>query len=333
MAKSKINAAELFAEQIFNDPKFQENWGKHKERFGEDIGLLFPGQYKAKVMFSSALQKICDENFEEALDDLERFLHACSTDEEKKIISRLMGECGKNLPSEEEPQTSNRYRKYKEKLLSVGFSEANRNKGHFYRKTTENVAFAINLEDEEDCITAVYGFAAIPAGTDGEEWFAKNGSDNESCHLRNIVCIWDEKSEGEAEKTVSDFYQQYKTASKDEILDLKKEKQKVFLSYFARALKPLGFKKNRTKWTKELDSEHALSFEAQKSAYSDQYYFNVTVHSVSDFYERSSYERVVLVDSDIYNWQLMTEEQIENLLQCALEKYIEPELKKRSENL
>lgn len=215
--------------------------------------------------------------------------------------------------------------------MSGGFSEAKQRRGHFFYQTTEKTAFVLNLDDEEFCVTAVYGFTVIPTGA--EEWFADYGVDSDTCHARNILCIWDEESENEAKQTVSDFYHQYQNSSKEEILALKKEREKAFLLHFAVALKPLGFKKKRTKWTKELENGQALSFEAQKSAYSDQYYFNVTVHSVSDFYERSSYERVILVDCDIYNWQLMTEEQIENLIQCSLEKYIEPELKKRSENL
>ncbi|MBE6665706.1 MAG: DUF4304 domain-containing protein [Ruminococcaceae bacterium] len=325
------NVAEIFAQNIFNDSNFQEKWKQYLEKFGEDINTLFPEKYRTKVLFASILQKICDENFEEAFGNLEGLLPSCSTEEETKILARLMDECEKKILPKKEPQKSERCRRYRETLLSNGFLEANRNEGHFFRKTMENTAFIINLEDEEDCVTVVYGYAAIPSGTDGEEWFAKNGADNDTCHVRNILCVWDEKSETEAAETVSAFYHQYKTASKDEILALKKEREKAFLAHFAVVLKPLGFKKKRTKWTKELDGERALSFEAQKSAYSDQYYFNVSVHSVLDFYERKSYERVVMYDSDIYNWQLMTKEQIENLVQCSLEKYIEPELKKWSE--
>ena len=71
----------------------------------------------------------------------------------------------------------------------------------------------------------------------------------------------------------------------------------------------------------------ALTFDAQKSAFSDQYYFNVTVHEASNLYATHSYERVVMYGSGIYNWQLMTQDQIENLIQYALKNYIEPKLK------
>ena len=110
-------------------------------------------------------------------------------------------------------------------------------------------------------------------------------------------------------------------------LAIKKERQKEFLSHFALALKALGFKKKGTKWTRILNSGKALTFDAQKSAFSDQYYFNVTVHEASNLYATHSYERVVMYGSDIYNWQLMTQNQIENLIQYALKNYIEPKLK------
>ncbi len=326
----KMNPAELFAEKIFKAPEFQEKWKTYLEAFGNDIELLFPEKYKTRVTFASVLQKIFDEKFEEALSSLKGFFPSCSSEEETKILSRLTEECKKKILPVTEPQKSERYRRYRETLLSKGFSEAKRQDGHFFRKTTEKVAFAVNLDDEEFCVTVVYGFTVIPTG--GEEWFAENGADTDTCHIRNILCACDETGENEAGQTISDFYHQYKNASKDEILALKKEREKAFLAHFAVVLKPLGFKKKRTKWTKELDGERALSFEAQKSAYSDQYYFNVTVHSVLDFYERKSYERVVMHDRDIYNWQLMTEEQIKNLVQCSLKEYIEPELKKWSEN-
>jgi hypothetical protein len=97
-------------------------------------------------------------------------------------------------------------------------------------------------------------------------------------------------------------------------------------THFARAIKPLGFKKKGTKWTRILDNGRALTFDAQKSAFSDQYYFNVTVHDVSNLYVTHSYERVVMYGRDIYNWQLMTAEQIDNLIQYTLKNYIEPKI-------
>ena len=218
--------------------------------------------------------------------------------------------------------------KYREILFLNGFSEAKQKDGHFFRQATEQTALVVNFEDdEESCITILYGFASTAYMAGDEEWFANHGSYIEDCQVRNILCVWDEESEINAKISISNFYEQYKDHSKEEILAVKKERQKEFLAHFARALKPLGFKKKGTKWTRELGNGKALTFDAQKSAFSDQYYFNVTVHETSNLYATHSYERVVMYGSDIYNWQLMTQNQIVNLIQYALKNYIEPKLK------
>ncbi len=225
------------------------------------------------------------------------------------------------------PQKSERYIKYSEILSLNGFSEAKQKAGHFFRQATEQTAFVVNFEDDkESCIAILYGFASTAYMAGEEEWFINHGAGIDDCQVRNILCVWDEESEANARTIISDFYEQYKDHSKEEILAVKKGRQKEFLSNFARALKQLGFKKKGTRWTKELDNGRALTFEAQKSAFSDKYYFNVIVHEVSNLYATHSYERVVMYGSDIYDWQLMTAEQIDNLIQYALRNYIEPKI-------
>ena len=225
------------------------------------------------------------------------------------------------------PQKSERYMEYRAQLFSKGFSEAKQKTGHFFRQATEKTAFVVNFEeDDENYISVLYGFTSTACLAGNEEWFVNHGAYIDDCQVRNILYVWDDDSEFDAKKRISDFYEQYKNYSKDEILYVKKEKQKLFLDHFARALKPLGFKKKGTKWTKLLENQRALTFYAQKSSFSDEYYFNVTVHNASDLYEIHSYERVVMYGSAIYNWQLMTEEQIDNLIQHALKNNIEPKL-------
>ena len=224
------------------------------------------------------------------------------------------------------PARSSRYMRYRDKLLENRFTEADRRAGHFYLEGAEKTAFVINLYDDEYGVTVLYGFASTAYMAGDEDWLTHYGSDDTSCQVRNILFISDENSEILADEKISMFYIQYKDYPKDEILKLKKERQKVFLDHFSHALKPLGFKKKNTKWTKDLHNGTALSFEAQKSAFSDQYYFNVVVHKVSDFYAQQSFERVVMYESDIYNWQLMPEEQIANLIQYSLTKYIIPKI-------
>lgn len=327
MAKKK-DVAEIFAENIFKDSKFQEKWQGYLARFGADIDTLFSDTYKAKVQIASVLQKICDGNYEEALQYLKSYIPSCSTDDEKNILNRLIAECEKKILPEMYPKQSDQYMQYRDKLLAAGFAEAKQHYGHFFRQATEKTAFVINLDDEEHGVSVMYGFASTAFMAGGEDFFNDWGSYNESCQVRNILTIrlCDKVDETKASEVISAFYMQYKDYSKDEILALKKERQKAFLDRFTPALKSLGFKKKGTRWTKDLCNGTALSFEAQKSAYSDEYYFNVSVHDKSDFYTRQSYERVVIHDSQIYNWQLMTDEQIEALIQYTLNTHILPKI-------
>lgn len=325
MAKKK-DVVEIIAENIFKDAKFQEKWQGYLIRFGADIDNLFSDSYKAKVNLASVLQKICDGNYEEALEYLKVYIPSCSTDEKKHTLNRLITECEKNILPKTHPKQSERYMQYRDKLLSAGFSEAKQHCGHFFRQATEKTAFVINLDDEEHGVSVMYGFASTAFMAGDEEWFANNGSDKNSCQVRNILSVCDERDETKVAEIISAFYMQYKDYSKDEILALKKERQKAFLDHFTPALKPLGFKKKGTKWTKDLCNGTALSFEAQKSAFSDEYYFNISIHDISDFYARKTYDRVVMHDSQIYNWQLMSEDQIENLIQYTLTKHIKPKI-------
>ena len=229
-------------------------------------------------------------------------------------------------PTNEYLLKSQRYMQYRDKLLKAGFTETEWYIGRFFLQATEKTAFVINLEDAEYGVSVLYGFAAISQMADDDKWYSRNGWDNDTCHVRNTLFLCDEKSELYAAERISEFYNLYKNYSKEEILALKKERQKSFLNRFAPALKSLGFKRKGPKWTKELYNGTALTFEAQKSAFSDQYYFNVIVHDSSDCYAYKSNERVVINHQEIYNWQLMTEEQINYLIQYTLTNYIIPKI-------
>ena len=75
------------------------------------------------------------------------------------------------------PQKSERYMKYREILFLNGFSEAKQKDGHFFRQATEQTAFVVNFEDdEESCITILYGFASTAYMAGDEEWFVNHGS-------------------------------------------------------------------------------------------------------------------------------------------------------------
>ncbi len=220
-----------------------------------------------------------------------------------------------------------RYLRYRDELLKAGFSEAKMRRGNFFLKTAEQTAFIIGLDSDGYGVSVLYGFAAIPnMGDETEKWFSDHGSDDTTCHVRSILYIHDGQTEAAVNETISRFYSQYKDCSKDEILTLKEEKQNAFLDRFACALKPLGFRKKRARWTRDLKNGTSLVFEAQKSMWSDQYYFNVIVRDAANVYKQHSIQRVARNGKDIYNWQLMTEEQIDGLIELILTQYIVPKI-------
>ncbi len=215
------------------------------------------------------------------------------------------------------------YLKYRDMLIEKGFSEAKRKSGRFYLMTNDKAAFIINLSYDEYCVDILYGFACTSFMGD-EEWFFNDGTDSESCQVRNIASICENEDENTVKEIIEEFYSLYYSYSKDGILALKKERQKQFLGKFAAVFKPLGFKKKGARWTRDLGGSISLTFEAQKSAYSDQYYFNVILSPTIDFYKYQSYERVVMYDRDLYNWQLMSDCQINDLINYTLNNYINP---------
>ena len=125
------------------------------------------------------------------------------------------------------PVKSDRYDRYRERLLQSGFSEAQRRPGHFFQRSANQTAFVVNLYDEECGVTVLYGFASVAQMAGDEDWFSSFGWDDTECHLRNVLLIHDENSEHLADEKIRGFYAQYKGCSKDEILRLKKERQKL----------------------------------------------------------------------------------------------------------
>jgi hypothetical protein len=105
---------------------------------------------------------------------------------------------------------------------------------------------------------------------------------------------------------------------------LKKERQKQFLKKIAEKLKPLGFKKKATKWTISLDSDFCLEFEAQKSQWSDEYYFNISIYHKDVQFPQCYGTRLNTNGKGIYNWQLMTCEEINCLLDGAIKSILMP---------
>lgn len=203
----------------------------------------------------------------------------------------------------------------REKILTSNFKEAELEfrQFNFYHCTVDKVAFIVNLKDYGDCVAVTYGFTSI-ADPDHLKHY---GEDNNDIKLRFSSVIRGEQDKSDVAREVQKVYDTYYNLSKDEILSLKKEKQKQFLQKISDKLKPLGFKKKGAKWTVLLNDCFCLEFEAQKSQWSDEYYFNVSVYHKNVQFP-CYYTRLNTNGKGLYNWQLMTDKELNCLLNHAI---------------
>ena len=209
---------------------------------------------------------------------------------------------------------------YRETLLKSGMREAEWKHFNFYRYTTEKAAFTINVRDYGTYIRVVYGVTSIPE----EDHFTYWGEDDDDIKLRHAAIIRDDEDEAEAARAIQAVFEQYRHTAKDDILALKKERQKEFLSRIHAYLKPLGFAKKASKWTRKLPDDLILEFEAQKSAYSDVYYFNISLYPVGQPYPACFSTRLTTDGNQTHNWQILTDEQFRDIMDRAIETFIRP---------
>jgi hypothetical protein len=86
----------------------------------------------------------------------------------------------------------------------------------------------------------------------------------------------------------------------------------------------LGFAKKASKWTKKLPDGFVLEFEAEKSAYSDVYYFNISVYPEGRPIEACYYAILSTDGKKTHNWQILTDGQFRDIMERAIETYIRP---------
>ena len=210
----------------------------------------------------------------------------------------------------------------REEILNTNFKEAEWEfkQFSFYRCTLEKVAFIVNLKDYGDHIGVTYGFTSIV----DQDNLKNYGEDISNIKLRFYSVIKNDQDKASVASEIKRVYDTYLNRSKDEILLLKKERQKQFLQKIADKMKPLGFKKKGAKWTRPLDCDFCLEFEAQKSQWSDEYYFNVCVYHKDVQFPQCYGTRLNTNGKDIYNWQLMTDEELNCLLEEAIQNILIP---------
>ena len=175
-------------------------------------------------------------------------------------------------------ETINRMELYRRILLQNGFSEPICQKERslhwmFYKETTGNSAFVVNLTGYNDRVEVVYGFAstAFTFVKGDEESLVRWGIDDEDINLRQKSSIFHHAEERDTGILVKEMYDRYKNLEKEALLRIVRIKRKKWIDKIAEKLKLLGFKKKANTWKRVLEDGYYLMFHAQKSSFSDKY--------------------------------------------------------------
>ncbi len=174
--------------------------------------------------------------------------------------------------------------RYREKLLAAGFHEPTKwqsSSWHwlFYKPLTSLTAFVVNLQGHDDRVEVTYGCAstAFTRFAGDENALIEHGVSDGHINLRERVIIRNSADEAAAQACIQDMHARYLLTEKDELLAHAKAKQKDFIQQISLRLKPLGFRKKGNRWSRPLEGCYYTTFNAQKSAYEDAYYFNVYI--------------------------------------------------------
>lgn len=223
---------------------------------------------------------------------------------------------------------SARYDSYISALKKAGLIQATNKPEHFYKLTTEKTAFILNIYHTDNQIRIVYGFTSTAFFAFGEgdrKYFEQFGTSDDDCTLRYAVEIYNDDDADAAMKQIDEFYYKYHNIEKDELLAIAKERRKEFILQIASLLKPLKFKKKGNTWTRSLAEDYYVEFNAQKSSFSDQYYFNISIAPVARKGPFGCYyTRIDAPGTNIFDWQLMPTDEMQTLLVNAIQKLILP---------
>ena len=228
----------------------------------------------------------------------------------------------------------------KELLLERGFAEASQNPFHFFKLLTDKTAFIVNLKERPDGVGVVYGVISTAVLWTEGDWafFRQHGEADENCNLRFYKEIRTKEDEDAAADAINALYQEYLHTEKDELLLRVKALRKQFLQRITDFLKPLGFRKKGNQWRKMLNENIVLEFWADKSTYSDLYYFEVSVYSVlpsgrcydhrADTKGTDIFDWKIVSESDKrFDWQLQSEEDLREVITRIYEQELKPFMK------
>ena len=181
-------------------------------------------------------------------------------------------------------------RYFRKLLLNNGFLEATKYiesrlwKWKYYKITSEDVAFIVDLETYPDYIEIYYGYTstAFTKMSGSHNVLKEYGVDRDDIKIRNKVVYTYGEDEKNSWDKIKAFYDYYFNLSKIDILSLSKDRKKEFVNKINSKLKPLGFKKKGDVWSISLNDSYVLSFYASKSSFTDTFSFYYRINNVEN---------------------------------------------------
>ncbi len=214
--------------------------------------------------------------------------------------------------------------KYKEELIKAGFKQAKKMPNNFFKELMPYTALGVNLKECGTCICVVFGCGSTAftkfKGSENAlvEWgFASN----DDITIRRRLFISDETDEAIAKRETENFFSKFYTMSKDEILALAQEGRRKFISLISEKLKPLGFKKKASLWSYRFSNGAVLNFNLYKR-FGDEYRFDIYI-SRDGHFPHCMTDEIPFSEEELFvDWQLISEEEMNEFLDEKLVNYI-----------
>lgn len=195
--------------------------------------------------------------------------------------------------------------------------------GCFLEYTPGGFAWMLNLRRKFDGLLVEAGFA-FPANTPEDRViFAERGCTDTDIRLRlcRMVHTPEELQAvlAEAEALRCAWFD----SSRDEVKKEIAARQTAFAARITAQLKPLGFRKKALHWTYTRSDGWHVDFSAQKSAWTDAFYFNLllTEPDKHPWYMGVIDERPL---GNLLDWQTMPVEDFDDLLRAVVQRRILP---------
>lgn len=195
--------------------------------------------------------------------------------------------------------------------------------GCFLEYTPGGFAWVLNLHRKFDGLLVGAGFA-FPANTpEDRALFAERGCTDTDIRLRlcHLVHTPEELQAVLAEAAA--LRQAWSDRSRDEVKKEIAARQKAFAARITAQLKPLGFRKKALHWTYARPDGWHVDFGAQKSQYTDAFYFNLllTEPDQHPWYMGVIDERPL---GNLLDWQTMPGGDFDDLLRAVVQRRILP---------